>query len=197
MWEERLVNKNDSNLNSVSVASVSHVSPTLVRPVAINLLIKKQRDLLHNPSAVNRSVNRQRDSLVEPAVSNRTVSKQLGSLYKPAVFNQSVIRQQGLTFKSAASILTGNKQRGFSSVSVVPTHSRNKPSAVITHGVNSTAHTSASWSVNTPQGPVYEPSPKQRQDESRCVMQRVETPSQPLGLLHKQRRQGLWHGLSP
>ncbi|KAK5881768.1 hypothetical protein CesoFtcFv8_022529 [Champsocephalus esox] len=106
-------------------------------------------------------------------------SKQLGSLYKPAVFNQSVIRQQGTTFKSAASILTGNKQRGFSSVSVVPTHSRIKPSTAVMQEVKSTAHTSTSWSVNPPQGPVYEPSHKQRQDESRGVMQRVETPAQP------------------
>ena len=71
-----------------------------------------------------------------------------------------------------------------SSVPDVPTtHGRNEPRAVITHCVNSTAHTSAhssaGLSVNAPQCPVYEPSPKQRQDESRCEMQCVEGPSQP------------------
>ena len=59
-------------------------------------------------------------------------------------------------------------------------HSRIKPSAAITQEVKSTAHTSVSGSINPRQGPVYELFSKQRQDESRCVMQRVETPAHPL-----------------
>ena len=158
---EYIFNKNVENSNSVSVAAVSHISPTLVRPAVVNLSVNRQQGSLLKPAVCNLSVNRQLGSPFEQAASDLSVSRRQGSLHKPAVYNQAVIRQRGLTCKPVASGLSVSRQHGFSSVPGVPaSHGRNEPRAVITRCVNSTAHTSAHSS-------------------GRGEMQCVETPSQP------------------
>ena len=107
---EYIFNKNVENSNSVSVAAVSHISPTLVRPTVVNL-----------------SVNRQLGSPFEQAASDLSVSRRQGSLHKPAVYNQAVIRQRGLTCQPVASGLSASRQHGLSSVPGVPaSHGRNE-----------------------------------------------------------------------
>ena len=137
---EYILNKNVENSNSVSVAAVSHISPTLVRPAVVNLSVNRQQGSLHKPAVCNLSVNRQLGSPFEQAASDLSVSRRQGSLHKPAVYNQAVIRQRGLTCKPVASGLSVSRQHGFSSVPGVPaSHGRNEPRAVITRCVNSTA----------------------------------------------------------